>query len=80
MYFVLLGVLLLGLKLAEVGPVGLWSWWIVLAPFACAAAWWAWADASGYYKRRAIEGMEAKKAARRRRNLEVLRAGTKHKS
>ena len=61
MYFVAIGVLLLALKWADYGPVGAWSWWIVLAPFACAAAWWAWADASGYSKRRAMDKMQDKK-------------------
>jgi len=72
MYFVAVGLLLLGLKVAEYGPVGAWSWWWVLAPFALAAAWWAWADASGYTKRRAMDRMDAKKAARRLRNMEAL--------
>jgi small Trp-rich protein len=79
MYFVVIGVLLLALKVAEFGPVGLWSWWVVLAPFACAAVWWTWADASGYYKRRAMEGMEAKKHERRRRNMVSLGTDTKRK-
>lgn len=72
MYFVVLGVLLLALKLAEFGPVGAWSWWVVIAPFACATAWWAWADASGYSKRRAMEKMQERKDERRRRNMEAL--------
>ena len=46
MYLIVIGVLLLVLKFADFGPVGQWSWWIVLAPFAGAAIWWAWADAS----------------------------------
>jgi len=79
MYFIAIGVLLLVLKVAEVGPVGDWSWWIVLAPFACAAAWWSWADASGYSKRRAMESMEAKKGERRRRNMDALGTGPKRK-
>jgi len=79
MYFVAFGVVLLILKLAEVGPVGGWSWWVVLAPFACAAAWWAWADATGYTKRRAMDRMDAKKAERRRRNMEALGTGPKRK-
>jgi small Trp-rich protein len=77
MYFVVIGVILLGLKLAEFGPVGLWSWWVVLAPFACAAVWWAWADASGYSKRRAMDRIEAKKGERRRRNMDALGTGPK---
>ena len=72
MYFVLLGVLLVALKVTEFGPVGQWSWWVVLIPFACAAAWWSWADASGYSKRRAMEAMQDRKDERRRRNMEAL--------
>ena len=72
MVFVVLGTLLLALKLTEFGPVGQWSWWLVLAPFACAAIWWAWADASGYSKRRAMEKMQERKDERRRRNMEAL--------
>ncbi|MCB2022097.1 MAG: TIGR04438 family Trp-rich protein [Burkholderiaceae bacterium] len=79
MYLVLLGTALLLLKLLEYGSVGGWSWWVVLAPFAGAAVWWAWADASGYNKRRAMEGMEAKKAARRQRNMDALGTGPKRK-
>ena len=55
MYFLGLGVILLAMKYFEVGPVAGLSWWIVLAPFALAMAWWAWADASGYTKRKAME-------------------------
>jgi small Trp-rich protein len=72
MYLIVIGVLLLVLKFADVGPVGQWSWWIVLAPFAGAAAWWAWADASGWSKRRAMDRMQDKKDERRRRNMEAL--------
>ena len=35
-----------------------WSWWIVLTPFALAAAWWQWADWSGYTKRKEMEKMD----------------------
>jgi len=72
MYLILIGVLLLVLKFADFGPVGQWSWWIVLAPFAGAAIWWAWADASGWSKRRAMDRMQDKKDERRRRNMEAL--------
>ena len=72
MAFILIGVVLLVLKLTEFGPVGQWAWWIVLAPFACAVVWWAWADASGYNKRRAMDAMDAKRTERRRRNMESL--------
>ena len=36
MYLLLLGLVLLGLKYLEVGPVAGWSWWWVLSPFALA--------------------------------------------
>ncbi len=55
MYFLGLGIILLAMKYLEFGPVAAWSWWLVLAPFALAMAWWAWADASGYTKRKAME-------------------------
>ena len=55
MYFLGLGVVLLVMKYLEIGPVTGWSWWIVLTPFGLAVAWWAWADSSGYTKRKAME-------------------------
>ncbi|SFC77184.1 small Trp-rich protein [Polaromonas sp. OV174] len=64
MYFLLIGIAGLILKYLELGPVASWSWWIVLAPFACAVAWWAWADASGYTKRREIDKMAKRKQHR----------------
>mgnify|MGYP003604072043 CR=1 FL=1 len=64
MYFLILGVILLLLKYLEIGPVAAWTWVTVLAPFALAAAWWAWADWSGYTKRKAMEKEDAKKVAR----------------
>ncbi|AGU50117.1 hypothetical protein VAPA_1c30240 [Variovorax paradoxus B4] len=64
MLFLLLGLLGVGLKYFEVGMVAGWSWWIVLSPFAMAMAWWAWADWSGYTKRKVIEREEARKQAR----------------
>jgi small Trp-rich protein len=77
MYFVGLGVLLLVLKLGEVGPVDRWPWWLVLGPFGLALAWWAFADASGYTKRRAMKAMDAKRDARRREQMEALGTGPK---
>lgn len=64
MYFLGLGVVLLALKFLEIGPVAAWSWWVVLAPFALAMAWWAWADMSGYTKRKVVEREERRKQAR----------------
>jgi small Trp-rich protein len=64
MYLLGLGVVLLALKYLEIGPVALWSWWVVLAPFALAVAWWAWADSTGYTKRKVVEREERRKQAR----------------
>ncbi|HRO81314.1 TIGR04438 family Trp-rich protein [Alicycliphilus denitrificans] len=72
MYALLLGVLLMLLKYLEIGPVANWSWWWVLSPFAVAAAWWAWADATGYTKRKAMEKMEQRKKNRIDRHKEAL--------
>lgn len=55
MYFLGLGIALIAMKYLEIGPVAGWSWWWVLTPFALAVAWWAWADSSGYTKRKAME-------------------------
>lgn len=60
MYFLLIGLVALAMKYLELDPVAAWNWWIVLTPFALAVAWWAWADASGYTKRREIEKMDAR--------------------
>lgn len=72
MYFLGLGLVLLLLKYLEVGPVTNWSWWVVLAPFGLAVAWWTWADHTGYTKRRAMEKMEQRKRDRIEKNKEAL--------
>jgi small Trp-rich protein len=54
MYFLGLGIILLLMKYLEVDPVVGWSWLTVLAPFGLAVAWWAWADATGYTRRKAM--------------------------
>ncbi len=77
MAFLILGLVLLAMKVAALGPVAEWSWWAVLAPFALAAAWWAFADATGLTKKRATEKLEQRKAARRQRDMEALGLGVK---
>lgn len=64
MYFLLLGVVGLLLKYLEIGPVATLSWWLVLLPFALAVAWWAWADSSGYTKRKEMQKMDKRKQDR----------------
>ena len=78
MFFALVGVILIVCNLAGIGPMAVWTWniggdlWKFCLPFALAAAWWAYSDASGLNKRREMEKMEAKKRARREANLEAL--------
>lgn len=72
MHALLLGVLLILLKFLEIGPVATWSWWWVLSPFSLAAAWWAWADATGYTKRKAMEKMDQRKQDRINKHKEAL--------
>ena len=67
-----LGALLVILKLMEIDPVTLWSWWWILAPFAGALAWWIYADTTGLTQRRAIKRMEERKASRRERDINAL--------
>lgn len=75
MAFLLLGLALLALKFAEIGPVAGWPWWVVLAPFGLAVAWWSYADSTGLTQRRAIAKMEKRKADRRQRDMEALGLG-----
>lgn len=72
MYLLGLGLILLLLKYAEVDPVAAWSWWWVLAPFGLAVAWWAWADSSGYTKRKAMEREDKRRDTRRARTKNAL--------
>ena len=75
MWFLLLGLLAVALKYFEIGFVAQWDWWIVLIPFALAAAWWAWADWSGYTKRKVVERENARRQDRidrQRSNLGML--------
>ena len=77
MYFLILGVMLLLLKYLEIGPVAAWSWTVVLAPFALTVLWWAWADWSGYTKRKAMEREDARKLERINRHREAIGAKPK---
>ena len=72
MLFLVIGIVLLAMKYLEVAPVAAWSWWVVLAPFALAVAWWTWADWSGYTKKKAVERENAKKKARLDKQKESL--------
>ena len=72
MVFIVIGVLLIVLKLADIAPVATMAWWWVLSPFALAAAWWAYADGSGLTKRREMDKLEDKKKERRQKAMDAL--------
>jgi small Trp-rich protein len=72
MYLLAVGVVLLLLKDLEIAPVEGWSWLLVLSPFGLAVAWWAWADASGYSKRKAVQKMEKRRRDRLHKQHEAL--------
>lgn len=72
MYFLMAGIALTLLKYFEIGFVADLSWWWVLSPYAMAVAWWAWADTTGYTKRKAMEAMDKKKQERIDRQRESL--------
>lgn len=73
MYLLALGVIFLLLKLAGVSVVAGWEWWQVLIPLGLAVVWWTWADRSGYYARRQMEKMDARKKARIDKHKQDLR-------
>lgn len=79
MYLLMLGIALLLLKYFDIGFVANLSWWWVLSPFALTVLWWAWADSSGYTKRKEMEKMDQKKRDRidKQRAALGLRSGKK---
>ena len=83
MPFVLLGLLMIGLNLAGIGPSAAWNWeffgdlWKFAVPFLLAVAWWVWSDKSGLNKRREMDRMEKKKQDRREENLAALGMDTR---
>ena len=83
MLFVVIGVLLILLNVANIGPFGAWNWevwgdlWKFVLPFLCALAWWIYADKSGLNKQREMDRMEKKKKDRRKDNLAALGMDTR---
>ncbi len=76
MWFVAIGVLMLVMNFAGLGPVGAWTWgdrwWAFLAPFLAAVIWWAFVDSTGWTQRKAMEKVDNKRKARRQKHLEDL--------
>jgi small Trp-rich protein len=82
MWFLMLGLLGVVLKYLEISVFATLSWWIVLIPFALAVAWWSWADASGYTKRRVMEREDERRQDRidrQRSNLGMLNRSNRRK-
>ncbi len=85
MLFVLIGIAVIALNLAGIGPLAAWNWqffgdlWKFCVPFAFAVAWWVWSDKSGLNKKREMARMEKKKADRRKENLVSLGMDNRHR-
>lgn len=83
MWFIVIGVLMLLMNFAGIGPIGQWAWsdrwWAMLLPFGLAAVWWYWADSTGMTQRKAMDKDDAKRAARRQKNMDALGLGEKKK-
>jgi small Trp-rich protein len=85
MLFVLIGVILIICNFFDIGPMGKWNWelmgdlWKFALPFGIAVAWWIWADASGWTKRRAMQRDAERKRDRLDRNIDAMGLGYLHK-
>ncbi len=83
MLFVLIGIALIILNVANIGPFGAWNWeffgdlWKFCVPFVFAIVWWVYSDLSGLNKRREMERMEQRKKNRRQENLVSLGMDTR---
>lgn len=73
MWLLVIGLILVGLKVAEVSPVVGWPWWVVLLPFGATVLWWVFADATGLTARREQERWQDRRERRRRETVEKLR-------
>jgi small Trp-rich protein len=69
MLLVLMGLALVALKAAAIGPFAECPWWLAVAPLALAVLWWKFSDATGLDKRREMKRMDERKAERRRNAL-----------
>lgn len=72
MFFLLIGIVGIALKLLHIEPVAGLTWWMVLSPFGLALAWWAWADASGYTRRKVVEKTEQRAKDRLKKQHQAL--------
>jgi len=75
MWLLVIGLILVGLKVAEVTAVANWSWLTVLSPFALTVVWWLIADATGLTARREQDRWLKRREKRRREAIQKLRPG-----
>ena len=75
MWLLVIGLVLVGLKVAEVSPVATWSWFTVLAPFVGTVLWWVIADATGLTARREQQRWLKRREKRRHDAMKNLRPG-----
>ncbi len=74
MWILWLGVILLILKLFEVGPVAALSWWWVVAPFIVAYIWFEMFEARfGWDKKAAFDELDRAKKDRIKKQMEDSR-------
>ncbi len=72
MWMFALGIVAVVLKLTGLTAVAGWPWWVVVAPFAAAAVWWAIADVFGITRRNALRRHEETLERRRAKQLAAL--------
>ena len=72
MWFVVIGLIAIGLKAAGYTVVATLDWMWVLSPFAAAVVWWMLADSLGLRQRAEMKKMERRKEERRHRQMANL--------
>ena len=72
MWFVIIGLIALGLKVSGQPVVATLDWMWVLAPFGAAVVWWMLADSLGLRQRAEMKKMERRKEERRLRQMASL--------
>jgi len=72
MWFVVIGLIALGLKLSGHTVVATLDWWWVLSPFPLAVGWWLLSDSLGLTQKGQMKKMERRKEERRQKQMAAL--------
>ncbi len=72
MVFLIIGLVLAGLKLWGLQPVASWSWWLIGLPFLATVVWWQFVDSSGLTQKREMKKMAMRQQARRDKAIAAL--------